>query len=418
VRNDLRQGNSPQLVLAGTTDGIANGEDLIMRTMVDCGICHGRRCLSRRSFLRHGGLSVGMLALRAARGTAKEEPAVAPFRRYTDLLEMLRQRGHRLRVLGHAPDRSPLVAVQAGGDRKPAIFISAGSHSTEHAGVRTAAELLEQLKTRHQVFVYPCRDPIGLNGFHYALGLALGEVPSLGSVEEAEILLRKQGEVLYDEAGTLLVMIGEYGFATQGLLGRFPKGDKVLEPLRGRRIYYLTRSRDMPGSGPLERAYTLIVTPEGEVLHLNRFHDTAWAPIEVRCARRLMAEIQPGLTLDLHEYGGDAFWFSTRRQRTEEDEVWENRMAREAIRAVARSGANLAAENYSPGAAFTKLERGVYGLDATKRGEGLNLVDYAASKYGPGFTVETGMRQPFEQRVRMSLLTVQTAVKVFEERYA
>jgi len=374
--------------------------------------------LSRRTFLKRGSQALGLVAFGAARPSAAEAPAVVPFRRYSELLELLKQRGHKPRVLGHAPDRSPLVVFRAGGDKKPAIFISAGSHSTEHAGVRTAVELLDQLKTRHQVYVYPCRDPIGLNGYNHALGLGLGEEPGVRSLEEIETLLRKQGEVLLDDAGTLLAVIGDYGYATQGLLGRFKKGDKVLEPLLGRRIYYPSRSPEMPGAGPLERAYTLIVTPDGEVLHLNRFHDTPWAPVEVRCARRLMAEVQPGLTFDLHEYGGDAFWFSTRRQRTEEDEVWEQRMAREAIRAVAQSGARLAAENYSPGSAFTKLERGVYWLDATRRGEGLNLVDFAASKYGPGFTVETGMRQPFEQRVRMSLLTVQTAVKVFEERYA
>lgn len=80
--------------------------------------------------------------------------------------ELLKQRDHRPRVLGHAPDRPPLVLLRGGGgDKKPAIFISAGSHSTEHAGVRTAVELLEQLKTRHQVYIYPCRDPIGLNGY-------------------------------------------------------------------------------------------------------------------------------------------------------------------------------------------------------------------------------------------------------------
>ncbi|MCE9530931.1 MAG: hypothetical protein K8T89_07385 [Planctomycetes bacterium] len=370
--------------------------------------------------MRLGASSLGAFALQGdpSRTSAADAPAIAPFQRYADLLDLLKKRGHKFQVVGHAPDRSPLVVVRAGGDKKPGIFISAGSHSTEHAGVRTAVELLDQLKTKHQVYVYPCRDPIGLNGFNYALSMALGEDPALKSVEEAETLIRKQGDIHFDEGGALLTSIGEYGFATQGLLGRFKKGDKVLEPLLGRRIYYLTHSKDMPGSGPLERAYTLIVTPDGEVLHLNRFHDTSWAPIEVRCARRLMAEIQPGLTFDLHEYGGDAFWFSTRKQRTEQDEVWEQRMAREAIRAVGLSGVKLAAENYSPGASFSRLERGVYGLDATKRGEGLNLVDFAASKYGPGFTVETGMRQPFEQRVQMSMLTVKTAVKVFEERYA
>ena len=51
------------------------------------------------------------------------------------------------------------------------------------------------------------------------------------------------------------------------------------------------------------------------------------------------------------------------------------------IKAVAGSGAKLAAENYSPGAFFSKLERGVYWLDPSKRGEGLNLVDFAAQKY-------------------------------------
>lgn len=376
------------------------------------------QALSRRTFLKRGVQSISVLALANSRGLSEERPAIAPFRRYADLLDHLKKRGHTFRVVGHAPDRSPLVVVRAGGDKKPAIFISAGSHSTEHAGVRTAVELLDQLKTRHQVYVYPCRDPIGLTGFNYALSLALGEDPGVKTIEEAEALMRKQGEILHDEGGTLLVLIGEYGFANQGLLGRFKKGDKRLDPLLGRRIYHFTRSMEMPGSGPLERAYTLIVTPDGEVLHLNRFHDTPWAPIEARCARRLMAEVQPGLTLDLHEYGGDAFWFSTRKQRTDEDDAWELRMAREAIQAVTRSGVRLALENYSPGASFTKLERGVYWLDPTKRGEGLNLVDFAASKYGPGFTVETGMRQPFEDRVRMSMLTVKTVVKVFEERYA
>ena len=397
---------------------IADGEDQIVHTEADYGERRGSNYLSRRAFMRLGGHALGALTLRSSRSVAAEEPAVSPFRRYAELLEMLKQRGHRPRVLGHAPDRSPHVVIRAGADKKPAIFISAGSHSTEHAGVRATVELLEQIKTKHQVYVYPCRDPIGLNGFNYALSLALGEEPTTRSVEEAETLLRKQGDVLYDEAGTLLAIIGEHGYANQGLLGRFKKGAKVLEPLLGRRIYYLTRSKGMPGAGPLERAYTLIVTPDGEVLHLNRFHDTLWAPIEVRCARRLMAEIQPGLTFDLHEYGGDANWLSTSRQRTEQDDVWEQRMAMEAIRTVSPSGGKLALDNYSPGAVFSKLERGVYELDATKRGEGFNFVDFAASKYGPGFTIETGMRQLFEQRVRISQRIVKTAVKVFDERYA
>jgi hypothetical protein len=48
----------------------------------------------------------------------------------------------------------------------------------------------------------------------------------------------------------------------------------------------------------------------------------------------------------------------------------------------------------------------------------LNLVDFAARQYGPGFTIETGMRAPFQDRVQQHLLVVQTAVKLFEERHA
>lgn len=362
-------------------------------------------------------ISCGLLPWSLLLAEPPPDAAVRPFPRYAAVLETITKRGHKLRVLGYAPDRSPIVVIQAGGQKKPAIFISAGSHATEHAGVAAAVELIDRLQTQHQLFVLPCRDPIGMNGYRYALSLGLGEEPVIGSVEEAEALLRHKGEVLHDADGTLLAIIGDYGYANRSLAGRFKKGDKALEALKGRRLFYPSRSTDIPGTGPLQRAYTQVVTPEGEVLHLNRFHDTAWAPSEVRCTRRLMAEIQPGLCFDLHEYGGDAFWFSARRQRTDEDERWELRMAGAAIKAVAASGAKLAPADYSPGPYFTRLERGAFWLDPKQRGEGLNLIDFAAARYGPGFTIETGMRQPFAHRVRLQMLTVQTAVKVFEERY-
>ena len=92
-------------------------------------------------------------------------------------------------------------------------------------------------------------------------------------------------------------------------------------------------------------------------------------------------------------------------------------MANEMIQAVAHSGAQLVAETYLPGSFFTKGERGVFWLNPQERGEGLNLADFAAREYGPSFTIETGMRSRFQQRVSTSLLAAQTAVKVFEERY-
>lgn len=362
-----------------------------------------------------GGFSTHRSAFAADTPPAR---GVQPFARYDDLLATLKNRGRTWRILGHAPDGSPLVAVKCGGDKKPAILISAGAHATEHAGVVAAVELIERLQTQHEVWVLPTRDPIGLGGFRHALGLGLGKPPELSSLEEAEALLRKEGDVLLDEEKRLIVLIGDYGYANRGLYGSVKKGEGFLEPLKGRRLWFPSRAENQPAAGPLERAYTLVITPEGEVLHLNRFHDTRWTPIEVRCIRRLMAEIKPALTFDLHEYGGDALWMSARRQKTDEDEIWERRMGTEAIAAVKADGATLAGDDYNPGGFFERLERGLYWLDPGKRGEGYNLVDFAAKEYGPGFTIETGMQAPLADRVRRHLVLVQTAVKVFEERFA
>jgi hypothetical protein len=377
--------------------------------------------ISRRALLQASGALLGAALLPP--GQLHAEPAAAtghkPLANYSEVLATLKRRGREVRVLGCAPDQSPIVAVRCGGDKSPAIMISGGAHSTEHAGAFATVEVIERLKTKHVVWVVPARDPIGLSGFRHALSLGLGKPAQLETIDGLPDFLRKNGEVLVDADGTLLVMIGEYGYANKGLLHKFEKSAPFLEPLRGRRIWFTSSRNDTPGSAPLERAYTLIVAPDGEILHLNRFHDTRWAPAEVRCLRNLMAEVRPALTFDLHEHDhGPFFWMSARKQRTEDDEIWERRMAGEAARVVKASGSELAPEKYSPGSFFEKLEPGVFWLDAQKRGEGLNLIDFAASRYGPGFTIETGMQCPFDDRVRQHLLVVQTAVDLFEQRHA
>jgi hypothetical protein len=377
--------------------------------------------VSRRTILQTSGALLGAGLLFPATTRSESAPSIdyKPLTNYSEVLATLKRRGREVRVLGCAPDQSPIVAVRCGGDKLPAIMISGGAHSTEHAGAFATVEVIERLKTKHVVWVVPARDPIGLSGFRHALSLGLGKPAHLETIEGLPDFLRKNGEVLVDADGTLLVMIGEYGYANKGLLHKFEKSAPFLEPLHGRRIWFTSSRTDTPGSAPLERAYTLIVAPDGEILHLNRFHDTLWAPAEVRCLRNLMAEVRPALTFDLHEHDhGPFFWMSARKQRTEEDEIWERRMAGEAARVVKASGSELAPEKYSPGSFFEKLEPGVFWLDAQKRGEGLNFIDFAAKRYGPGFTIETGMQCPFEERVRQHLLVVQTAVDLFEQRHA
>jgi hypothetical protein len=365
------------------------------------------------------------------------------YENYTSLLKRLEELGRPVQVLGRCPDGSPIVAVRSGGKREPAIFITAGSHSTEHAGVSAAVELIEALQTEHKVYAIPARDPIGLNGYAYALGLGLGKVPEFSSFDEVEDLLRQGGEVCLDEEGMVVSLIGEYGYASnrpgpqkpcaqwagyQKLQKLARERPRVLEPLRGRRLYMTPGQQGVEGTGLFGRAYTLVISLEGEVLHLNRFHDTSWAPVEPRATRRLMAEIRPGISFDLHESQlmEDRYWLSARHQQEEEDETWEQKAAQEVIKAIVQAGATLARDEDVTGLTrggsleqtwFRKTEQGVYWLDASIRGEGLNLMDYASRYYGLAFGTEMGMYGSFAHRVKLGMVTVQSAVRVFEERY-
>ncbi|MCC7263541.1 MAG: hypothetical protein IT369_13570 [Candidatus Latescibacteria bacterium] len=359
---------------------------------------------------------------------------------YEELLAQVEKTGRSVQVLGRTPDQAPVVVVRAGGDKLPAIFISAGSHATEHAGVSAAVELVEHLHTDHQVYVIPTRDPVGLGGYAHALSLGLGEKPALDSFAQVENILRREGEVLYEDEGRLLVLLGEYGYASNrpgthaydaqwGFYLKLQELQKtrpeVLAPLRGRRLYMTPAQPGVEGTGDLGRAYTLIVSLEGEVLHLNRFHDTLWAPVEPRVTRQLLARIRPGISFDIHESQlmEGRYWLSARHQQDPENEAWEQRAARATIQAIADSGATLAEDDDVLGGVpieqtwFRKSEKGVYWLDANLRGEGLNLMDFASRVYGMAFGTEMGMYGGFAHRVRLGMLTVQSAVRVFEERY-
>ena len=339
---------------------------------------------------------------------------------FTNSLELVAHiegQGHECRVIARAPDGSPVVAVRAGGSRTPAVFVTAGSHSTEQAGVTAAVQLIDELQTEHQVWVIPTRDPMGMNGYRHVLQWALGEAPTLASRDDLEGFLRDRGDVVIDEEDVVVALINEFAFTTRNLLGRFKAEDAdLVEPLKGRRIFVPAGHEGVAGAAPLERAYTLIVSPQGEVLHVNRFHDTPWAPAEVHATRRLLAEVQPGICFDLHEAMGieDRYWLSARKQLTVELNELEAKIATAVIGRIAEAGTQFMPEQYLPGKFFTSSEPGVFWLDATVRGEGLNLMDFAAREYGIAFGTEMGMHGTFDNRVAQGMTTVQAAVAAWE----
>ena len=369
---------------------------------------------------------------------------------YEDLLADTRRRAQDMKTLGNTVDGAPIVAARGGGDKTPAVFITAGSHATEHAGVSAAVRLVDGLDTEHQVYVIPTRDPVAHDGFAHALSLGLGATPSFDDFDQLEAILRDAGEVLYQDDDFLLALVGDYGYASArpesaaeareegeahfraGPKRKNPQGygygrmqqlhrerPEILAPLLGRRVYQPAGQAGVEGTNLFDRAYTLIVSLEGEILHINRFHDTAWAPVEPRVTRDLLREIKPGISFDLHESAGmdDRFWLSARKLPDPEGQAWEEKAATATIQAIAASGATLATEEDAPSKWFDMSEQAVFWLDATRRGEGFNLMDFCSREYGLAFGTEMGMFGSFEGRVDMALTTVRTAVSVFEERY-
>ncbi|MBT4610641.1 MAG: hypothetical protein HOC05_11420, partial [Gemmatimonadetes bacterium] len=315
---------------------------------------------------------------------------------YDDLLADVLRRSQDVTTLGNTVDGAPIVVARGGGDKTPGVFITAGSHSTEHAGVSAAVQLIDELDTEHQVFVVPTRDPVGHDGFAHALSLGLGELPSFDDFDELEELMRSTGDILFEDDDFLLVLIGDYGYAsarpeTKGEVvedgeTKFRAGPKrknpqgygygrmraiyrdqpeILAPLLGRRVYQPAGQIGVEGTNLFDRAYTLIVSLEGEILHINRFHDTAWAPVEPRVTRQLLDEVRPGISFDLHESAGmdDRFWLSARTQPDPESQIWEQKAATATIQAIAASGAALATEEDAPSKWFDMSEQAVFWLD-------------------------------------------------------
>ncbi|MEE2659225.1 MAG: hypothetical protein VX733_12020 [Candidatus Latescibacterota bacterium] len=353
---------------------------------------------------------------------------------YQDLLDATERRAKSMEILGNTVDGSPIVAARGGGDKTPAIFITAGSHSTEHAGVSAAVQCVDELETDHRVFVIPTRDPIGLDGFAHALSLGLGEGAEFETFDDIEEILRSRGVVLFEEDDMVLALVGDYGYviepSSQGV--RNPQGQvygrlqrlhheqpEVLAPLLGRRVYQTPGQREIEGTGDFDRAYTLIVALDGEILHINRFHDTVWAPVEPRVTVQLLERIRPGLSFDLHESADmdNRFWLSARHLPDEEGEEWEQRAARATIQAIEQSGAILASDSDAPSQWFDRGDQAVFWLDPSRRGEGYNLMDFCSRTYGMAFGTEMGMFDTFDHRVELAMITVRTAVSIFEERW-
>lgn len=372
---------------------------------------------------------------------------------YSELLKDVEQSAKTVRTLGYAPGGNPIVAAETGGEKGPAILVMAGAHSTEHAGVCAAVDLIEELETDHQVYVIPTRDPVGLNGFDYALNLALDSDLSVETCEEAKSVLETEGEVIFEDGALLIALIGDYGFAVDDLddgggasiLQQFKRytetNPEVLEKLAGRRIFTAAGYDDVEAAAPFERTYTLVISPDGMPLHLNRFFTDDWAPVETRCVRRLMSEIEPGLTFDNHETSAqeDRYYIQLRPQGSPESNRQAEQIARIIASTVEERGIELATDEdvledqggtvgnadedeWPEGGFYSRSAAGSYWFDPNltsppRLGEGLNGPDFAGEKYGLAYTLEPGMFGSLKDRIEAAVTSVKTGVREFEKLY-
>jgi hypothetical protein len=327
-----------------------------------------------------------------------------------------------------------ILCVELGGSLEPPIVITAGSHATEWAGPLAALRLLKELKTQHKVYLIPCRDPLGLEGFNSCLRQSSGLAEALETVQNLPAVLGPRGHVVYDEGGVTITTLGSIGAVVvdesrtrqfvveQHLLPEMvPTRPDLIEALGGK---YLLFAEEWPKGrygwhgGPLDHpAEVLFVSHNGAVGNLNRFFNRDDAPVEVSSVRDLLNRVKPGLTLDLHEGFGEKFYLIVPLS----DDPFQDRIARAMAGAVRDHGFALSsfdelAPDWGPklAPAFHDLGDGIFSGEHMT--SAISLGSYGR-QFGPTVTTEAGMDASIEQRVDLIVWSVLAAVDAYEAHY-
>jgi hypothetical protein len=355
-----------------------------------------------------------------------------------DVLTALRASGKPLHEWGRAIDGTPLLAASTGGDKLPAIFLTAGSHAPETAGVHAALNLLDGLETEHTTYVLPLRDPLGFSGVNGCLSFAAGHPVAVTDYDAALTFLNEVGNLLWRE-GTLHVFeFNGFGFLwdtpqpgaermmsmNARLVSLVKEDPGALKPLWGKRVLVMCASQGVEGTGEMGRCWHGVMSARGEWLHLNRFFGRADAPSEVAAVDQLMQQIRPGLTCDLHEGNGPGFWMPMRRQSNPDivfemtkayfDVIHERGYPITSYEAWVSSDRNVG-KNYAP--TWMQPEprlQGLFWADGTQRNEGYNLIDYSCL-FGIGYGTEAPLALPLAQRVDGITNGIMAAIRVWEK---
>lgn len=357
-----------------------------------------------------------------------------------DVIHVLENSGLPLQEWGKAEDGTPMLSVRIGGNRKPAIFITAGAHSNETAGVHAALNLIGRLDTDHEVHILPLRDPMGFAGVQHCLQVACGFPVQVSRHEEVLGFLMTQAELVWQEEDLYLFLLGNVGFAwcphQPGLGGFWRMGNRIEDLARskhdailrlsGKSMMLIDPDVDIEGSGTMQRCWHALINRNGEWRHLNRMFGEKDAPPEVAAVDRLMQAVKPGLILDLHEGNGNGFWLPI--PKPPENSELSFRMAQaffdythlrkypitDYADWLASDHTTLTSSDPTWMFPDDRLP-GLYWVDTLRRGEGHNLMTYGAL-FGVGFGTEGPMSQPLSMRIDGITNGIVAAILVWEQQ--
>lgn len=340
--------------------------------------------------------------------------------------------GYKHRIIATQPYDRRILCVEAGGNSTslPPILVTAGVHADEPAGILAAFRLIEQLRTRRRVFVVPCRDPLGFDGLRRSLQLALGSEEPLGDWRHLQQVLLEHGQVLHSDEDIVIAIVDELAFtvfppcrhapATLGKhLGQlFKQNPSLIHQLKERRLL-------VPGGRLLFEAWdpfgpagaTRLITSYGGISNLDGLFGVPCPPADVASLRAMIDELQPALTLDLHEGGVDGFYmFSHYPQSSLEVEIAQAMSA-----AVAAHGGKLTLPEelaeywetyFGPDVQRLYTHEVANVLACTWFGR--TLSGYSR-KYGASLVTETGRDQPLSQRVELQVQAIVAAIDAFDD---
>ena len=355
-----------------------------------------------------------------------------------DVLESLHASGKPLTEWGRAIDGTPLLAARTGGDKQPAIFITAGVHSHETAGIHSALNLLDMLETEHEVHVLPLRDPFGFAGVNHCLSFAAGQPVELSGHSAVLDYLLAHSEQVWCGEDLYAFKLGDIGFmwtASQTYRDGFKKmlrrpvcltrdDPDALKGLWGKSVMLINPVADSSeGAGKMRRCFHCVMSEKGEWLHLNRFFGRDDAPPEVAAVNQLVDKVRPGITCDLHEGHGEGFWMPKVKPEENPERVVDMTIAFfDYIRSQGypiTDYENWRATDDTPGRPdWLKPEPRVPGLfwfnGLLRRGEGHNLGTYA-SRFGIAYGTEGPVQQPLVMRVDGITNGILAAIKVWEQ---